>query len=157
MGIRKLNIQNLESFKIRTFWRSVYRWFGFQTVGTKVKTIWKRTIQKPDCLVSLYHFILVRTEPHKKVAIFFYHMKTELFAPILNAIHNLKYLWPLEYQTCSIFRPPLYCPMDCFVIMSLIVRLKLWQKNERRKKWTPKEIRLWISKKATPPPSLCMT
>ena len=36
VGIRKPDIQNPETFQIRTFWRSVFEWLEFQMVGTIV-------------------------------------------------------------------------------------------------------------------------
>ena len=102
------------------------------------------------------YFILVSTEPHKIVTIFFYQSKTELFVPILNANHNLNHSTSQLLLTVGIpnmldIRAHHCSALGLLRDHALNRSPKLGQKKECRKKCTPKYIRLWISKKATTP------
>ena len=45
VGIQKLTLQKPETFENRTFWRSDFKWPGFQMVGTIAKELWSRLFE----------------------------------------------------------------------------------------------------------------
>ena len=102
MGIWNLSIQNPETFEIRTFWRSDFKWSGFSYGYIYSPNHWKTGPFKIWTFMTRFQWFLTKWWPYVRNSNGF---------PItfeIQTICNPTSFQPFEIQTSQDFRPPLY-------------------------------------------------